>query len=163
MAYGDIDEEPRGAALARLADLKGRGRRLEAGAVLLVFLALPHWSAEILSSFLPWQVTAVAEAGVRGCLGVLLVMATIRRLHDQDRSGRWAALLVAGLLLLVPDYIDYLQMDWWEIRLWEMEQFHWLQAAAVFLLLPYPYFLAVSGTIGPNRYGRDPREDPVEE
>lgn len=35
---------------------------------------------------------------------------------------------------------------------------HWNQALAALLLAPFAWFLAAPGTIGPNRWGQDPRE-----
>lgn len=80
--------------------------------------------------------TAIMVAQI--LLGLVWLWLVVRRFHDQDRSG-WFALvpaavgIVAALGLPVPDPILLLV----------------LTAYVVGLLLP--------GTIGPNRYGRDPR------
>jgi uncharacterized membrane protein YhaH (DUF805 family) len=157
MGYVDGSDTDDGLDWARLGDLSGRGRRLETGSLLLLLLLFPNFVARILSNWLPWEATAVIEAAMRLGFAIMLVTGMVRRLHDQDRSGRWAWLLVGGLALLAPDYVEYLQMDWSEVAEWEMERFHWLQVAGDLLLAPCAWFLAVPGTIGPNRWGPDPR------
>jgi len=73
--------------------------------------------------------------------------ATVRRLHDMDRSGRWALLPLSPVLFLIAAMLAGVA-------------FHPLltatRIAMVFVPLGFVIWLSRQGTPGPNRYG-----DPV--
>lgn len=99
----------------------------------------------------------LAELALGALLALPFFALFVRRCHDSARSGRWAWLLLPGLLLppvrsvvgLTQGISGSLMLDRF---VWPLD---WLAiatnlAAVVLCLLP--------GTAGPNRFGEDPRE-----
>jgi uncharacterized membrane protein YhaH (DUF805 family) len=77
----------------------------------------------------------------------ILVAATIKRLHDRDRSGWWiiALCIAPGLLDKIGNGLD----DWGVFDLFPL-------IASLLTLWAVVELGFLKGTTGPNRFGRDP-------
>ena len=141
-----------------MTNFSGRSRRTE---------VVYYWIASaLLSIVLTFTVsTAVSfEASLilSNALQLLLVIPMfalfVRRVHDQDRSGWWGALLPLTVLLSIPRILTELRGDVYEIiaqKTTPVALAAGLCALAVFVLCLLP------GTAGPNGYGSDPRIEEV--
>lgn len=91
----------------------------------------------------------------------------VRRMHDQDRSAWWILLLAVlllselALVMLPADpesgyHVNFFGLD-------NQPRWSWLSASltvgSLAALLALFGLVLAPGTIGPNRYGPDPRED----
>ncbi len=98
----------------------------------------------------------------------------VRRLHDQDRTGRWAwlnggliAMTVAGLWTGPAGNGPNISIDWWFFR--TSRQIAWTPITIIATVVAVTVVLAIwllflfRGTTGTNRYGPDPRlvTDPI--
>jgi uncharacterized membrane protein YhaH (DUF805 family) len=126
-----------GAGLFTVSGRTTRARWWLVGVLLLV-------TEQVLAEFL--EVTGVAAArspllrGVSLVLGVLFILASVRRLHDRDRSGHWLWLLYglsALMMTLVP--VQMMQPVRLALTIWIASELGVLR-----------------GTAGPNRFGPDP-------
>lgn len=157
MAYSDT-----GAESARLlkrtvtgvGDFSGRSGRAEVVyylmASLLVGIVL-SFSARIL---VPFEATRLFFLALDLVFLIPMFALFVRRLHDQNRSGWWAALLPLSVLVALPRIIYVLQNQF-QPRLPRQTMVFsiignviWL---AVFILCLLP------GSEGENDYGPDPR------
>jgi uncharacterized membrane protein YhaH (DUF805 family) len=145
-----------GHALIDWVDIGGRARRSE---------LLLYWTSTSLillmltataSLWLPgWREQRLLELALGGVQALPMMAIFIRRLHDQDRAAWW-------VLLMPPVLLDSLS------RQWRFANYDAARLLAAHDPLPFwihiPLVLAilslyiVPGTIGPNRYGADPRE-----
>lgn len=142
-------------------DFRGRSRRTE---------LLVYWIAAAIAASLTGYVTdwLAFPANRLASLAVTLLLILpcfalfIRRLHDQERTGRWALLLPAFVALSIYQALEFAlltpppelahrlpAMPWWVdvigLAIW-----------AVVML-----FTIAPGTDGANRYGPDPRSAPL--
>ena len=161
MAYSDSSgnnaQLPR-RTITGVTNFSGRSRRTE------VFY---YWVASTLVSVVfNFAMSAVAPLETSLRLGnalhlVLLIPAfalIVRRVHDQNRSGWWGALLPASVLLSVPRIMVEFRGDVHAIiaqKATPVDIISGVFALAVFILCLLP------GTEGINRYGSDPRLDEV--
>jgi uncharacterized membrane protein YhaH (DUF805 family) len=90
----------------------------------------------------------------------LLAAAVVRRLHDRNASGWWAALPVAFLLIglammprLFRNFASAPEPDFALFFVLFANNLFYLLSIVLLILL-----LAGAGTRGPNRFGADPRE-----
>lgn len=90
----------------------------------------------------------------------LLAAAVVRRLHDRNASGWWAALPLAFLLVglammprLFRNFASAPEPDFALFFVLFANNFFYLLSVLLLILL-----LAGAGTRGPNRFGADPRE-----
>jgi uncharacterized membrane protein YhaH (DUF805 family) len=109
---------------------------------------------------------------------VLLCAATVRRLHDSNRSGWWASPVGASqlaMIIMFATVFPHLFDMFGKIRP-DMPQAEvqtamgpWLQSFALLWsvgMLGFVFqivliiFLALPGTVGPNRFGADPLPSP---
>ena len=128
-------------------DFTGRSRRLEFPcywlAAILIGLSL-HLLLSIVTSY---DAQRLITNTVGWIIFIPLVALFVRRLHDQDRSGWWTILLVAGpawkaFSLHTPGGRDHPAIT----------------AVAVLYLILLAAFWLWPRTRGPNRYGPDPRQ-----
>lgn len=140
-------------ALARRLGLLGRARRTTIihffilcffGGIGLWFLQLVLLKErpDVLTPLLLWRPVVAAA------LSLVMLWLSIRRFHDQDRPG-WIALVALALGVAVnPNGFGiavtapYLPLP---------------PALALLITIAYLVALFLPGTIGPNRYGPDPR------
>ncbi len=131
----------------RYAEFTGRSRRMEYwmfalfNVIVVVGLAFVTGGAGFLAGLADPTATGAGIGALFGGLGVVIVLyvlaviipsiaVTVRRLHDRDMSGWWyLGFFVGGLI----PYIGFLVSI----------------AFLVIMLLP--------GTVGPNRFGDDPK------
>ena len=153
--------------LRRYAEFSGRSRRKEywmffLGAILFYILIFALMVAVGGGALLGTEDGAAGMTGALagfGILGIVLIIAVlllfipslavgVRRLHDIDRTGWW---------LLVP-YVPYiLSIVFATTESVELAAIFNLISLAGFLLLFV--FALLPGTVGPNRFGPDPKGD----
>lgn len=94
----------------------------------------------------------------------------VRRLHDQDRSGWWASLLAGPILVLSGaawlgmdhrGFVHSYQVgDWLSARTVDWTMATWIVLAGFVACSAVNFILyLLPSSIGPNRYGPDPRLD----
>jgi uncharacterized membrane protein YhaH (DUF805 family) len=141
-------------------DLSGRSRRTEVA---------QWWFATMLLTLLgehaaTWAASAQAGRMASAVLSLLLIVPffalLVRRLHDQDRSGWWAVALPLVVAICLPKVIASASGDV-EAQL-SAEPHGVLAVVGVLCLLAIFAFCVAPETIGPNRFGPDPREDKQE-
>ena len=124
-------------------DFRGRASRAEYWWFFLftVLVEAPagHFGVHVLS---------VLTAG----LFVPTMAATVRRLHDTDRSGRWLLLYASGWLMSLPE--SYLE---WAGGIAELILF----VAFLITGLVFFWFMVEKGDAWENRYGPNPAPDTV--
>lgn len=79
----------------------------------------------------------------------------IRRLHDQDRSGRWGLLWVVALIAAAWGWMEVMRTGVPPPRFGSLNHTPWWFSLP--LVLTILALLWLPGTDGPNRYGEDPR------
>jgi uncharacterized membrane protein YhaH (DUF805 family) len=108
---------------------------------------------------LPWDAAAIARVGVDVFLTLPFFALYVRRLHDQNRSGWWVLALPPMMAVSIYQrlHVTFIILDpnWPENHShswdpWGLVLLPFVAALIVFMFLP--------GTVGPNRYGPDPRE-----
>ncbi|MES2043656.1 MAG: DUF805 domain-containing protein [Pseudomonadota bacterium] len=102
-----------------------------------------------------WRDRRLLEIGLGAVQALPMMAIFVRRLHDQDRTGWW-------VLLMPPVLLDNLWREW---RFATYDLTRLLDTpdplpvwAGVPLVLGIWLLYLLPGTIGPNRYGPDPRE-----
>lgn len=147
--------------IGRTFDINGRATRSE---------LISYWIVAVLTGVaFGWllAITALVYepiASVSETAQLIWVIALIapwpallaRRLHDQNRSGWWAAvlLLTLALLSLTPDAIAGRPVTGAEgLEL----------VLGMFVSIAHIVISFAPGTHGPNRFGPDPRLDPLEQ
>ena len=135
----------------------GRARRTDLAIYAVAALWLVPFALSLGELVAGRDLPRLAELALGAVLAVPFCALFVRRCHDSGRSGRWAWLLLPGLLLpllrsavgLTQGISGSLMLDRF---IWPLD---WLSiatnlASVVLCLLP--------GTAGPNRFGEDPRE-----
>lgn len=102
-----------------------------------------------------WRDRRLFEIGLSAVQALPMMAIFVRRLHDQDRTAWW-------VLLMPPVLLDNLWREW---RFATYDLTRLLDTpdplpvwAGVPLVLGIWLLYLLPGTIGPNRYGPDPRE-----
>lgn len=155
MAYLDRNDifDTLRSTIARSFDFSGRSRRTE----VIVFMFVPPLVAMAILLPLDFLIGLRLPQAIDSLLTWLLAFPMIalfaRRLHDQDRSGMWALLLVPGII--------YSAARQWEFRTnpafyyTEWGPLFWSNAIIVLAILTLHFW---PGTDGANGYGPDPRD-----
>lgn len=140
--------------LTHVTDFSGRARRTE---------VIYYWIASILigvvlnftaTTFASFETSLIVGEVLRLVVVIPMFALFVRRVHDQDRSGWWGALLPVSLLLSLPLMLTEIRGDVpavIEARTSPLTVVSGVLGLAVFVLCLLP------GTEGPNRYGPDPR------
>jgi len=111
-----------------------------------------------LSIALPWTASVIAGEIVDVIFSIPMFALFARRLHDQNRSGLWSLLFPLSIALSLPDTVRWVVDDPDQLIAYQQAGPHpvqWLAGIASIALL---VFLLLPGTVGPNRFGVDPRE-----
>lgn len=161
-------------SLIRIARFKGRAPRREMlafnlvtsqivwfGLGMLLILALA-----LIGSLTGWMPVNTFKALTGSLLPFLFLPIFVRRLHDQDRSGWWSIVLAPPVLLSAWKAQTLAE---WQDRFGTASsqprpEDPW--PATVLYLICFAVFLVLvawPGTIGPNRFGPDPRLEEDEE
>ncbi len=141
-----------------VAHFSGRSRRTE---------VIYYWIASALvGAAFHLAVTIVAPFETSLLFGNALQLALlapmfalfVRRLHDQDTSGWWGLLLPLSVLPSLPRMVTEARGDVAEII---APNITLEGVAAGFCALAVFVLCLLPGTVGPNRYGPDPRLEEV--
>jgi uncharacterized membrane protein YhaH (DUF805 family) len=139
-------------------DFRGRSTRTE----LFTFMFISQFAAGIVGLILigpasgaDFETPDRIRLAVRLLFGLPFIALLVRRLHDQDRTGWWALLLVAGLVLMVVKEswmrggpgIVFRPTPWW------------LDAAMLVLIVGLWIFSLWPPSDETNRFGPNPRFD----
>lgn len=138
-------------------DFSGRSRRVEIGYYWLASVLLQGALKLALGALLTGTTSAIVTDVVSVIVFLPYWALYVRRLHDINVSG-WLALIVPiGGLAMVPRMIAQAAADPGSAPIGHgFTPFYcisWLALVALFAMTITP------GTIGPNRFGPDPRED----
>jgi len=143
-----------GRTVVNTANFTGRSRRLDVGYYWLVSGIASGIVKLVAGQLGEWNTAILAGLGI-DCLFAIPVFAlSARRFHDHDRSGWWA--LIWPLLLSTTTYerirvvFHAYDPQWPSLGYWNIPL---IPLALIFLVM-----LVIPGTVGSNRYGRDPRE-----
>ncbi len=156
--------------LRNLLNFRGRARRSEFwwffGIALVLALVVPGWFSGLwtftylLAFSLLWVLPSLAFL-LPVIYLVVMPAATVRRLHDTDRSARWLLFpvivivgwgIIAGVTWLVEATSDD---GWGSVILALLLGGIWSLAGLV-MMVAITIVLALPGTRGPNRYGPEP-------
>lgn len=142
-------------------DFAGRSTRTE----LLVFLFVPPLliglTLLILDALfldLDFDATWQLQDAVTILLTVPIPALLVRRLHDQDRTGWWALLLLAAFVFEAVDDDRSLSI----LGLAQSETPWWLSLTFFATIIALWGFSLWPASEGANRYGPNPRLDPTE-
>jgi uncharacterized membrane protein YhaH (DUF805 family) len=139
-------------------DFRGRSTRTE----LLTFIFISQFAAGFVGLFVlglvpqgDFDTRLGVGVGVRLLFGLPLVALLVRRLHDQDRTGWWAVLLVVAFVLTIVSNNwtlghagpAYLPPPWW------------LLAATLAVIIALWVFSLWPPSNETNRFGPNPRLD----
>ena len=161
MAYGEQGKNARLllSTVRNAANFSGRARRTE---LVCYWIAVTLISVVIgFATFgvLPWGKDVLVSEVARAPLAIPLFALFARRMHDQNRSGWWTLLIVASILLSIPDFLRWTQTDPMQLLAYEQSGPHPLRwVSATISILAFTLSLW-PGTVGPNKFGPDPREE----
>jgi uncharacterized membrane protein YhaH (DUF805 family) len=136
----------------------GRARRTEA-AYWWLTVAVAMLVGVLAAVALPAAAQLPAVYAMAALFGIPSVALFVRRVHDQDRTGWWALLLLVSFVLghalnmLETDKSFSAAVDDLAIETLRWSDYGLTFAVLVLYVLP--------GSKGPNRYGPDPRESNV--
>jgi uncharacterized membrane protein YhaH (DUF805 family) len=136
----------------------GRARRTEA-AYWWLTVAVAMLVGVLAAVALPAAAQLPAVYAMAALFGIPSVALFVRRVHDQDRTGWWALLLLLSFVLghalniLETDKSFSAAVDDFAIETLRWSDYGLTFAVLVLYVLP--------GSKGPNRYGPDPRESNV--
>jgi uncharacterized membrane protein YhaH (DUF805 family) len=140
--------------LTHVTDFSGRSRRTE---------VIYYWIAAVLigvvlnftaTMFAPYETSLLVAETLRFVIVIPMFALFVRRVHDQSRSGWWAALLPLSVLLSLPLVLTEVRGDVSAIMAAKTSApavVSGVLGLAVFVICLLP------GTEGANRYGPDPR------
>jgi uncharacterized membrane protein YhaH (DUF805 family) len=137
----------------------GRARRTEAAYWWLTAAAVLLVGGILMGVTLPAAAQVPAAYAMAAVFGIPSVALFVRRVHDQDRTGWWALLLLMSFLsgqalnMLETDTSFSAAVDDLAIETLRWSRYGLTFATLVLYVLP--------GKKGPNRYGPDPRESNV--
>lgn len=158
MAYADRWEAGAywGRTIAGTFDFRGRSRRTEVVYWWLLCMVVNAVSLVTLITRAPGEAGHWIGRGV-GLLMLFPFFALFwRRLHDQDRTGWFALLLLPTILLgfLRQQRFEAVDPEAYEMRGFASGPLEWAAGGLALIVL---VLLFLPGTEGPNRYGEDPR------
>jgi len=137
-------------------DFTGRTRRVDLLIYWIVAAPLSLIVTVNLSKILAWQASLVVDLIIYAAIAIPGFALCVRRLHDQDRSGRWALLFPIGFgyeilksmwLIIDQEVIHAITYPLPEMVIWA----DFPVKLAVLILSLWP------GTAGENRFGPNPR------
>lgn len=133
----------------------GRSTRSQVINYYLGFLTLTIVAAMVLS-LVPFEVARLLSRSLELILIVPAIALFVRRMHDQDRSGWWVMLPIALLaysttLSLIAEFQGAATRIAIERGMRQLDVIPFLATLGVLALTFAP------GTVGPNRFGPDPR------
>jgi len=156
LAFGDTSGENARLLLRTLrgvADFDGRSQRTE-----VVYYWIACMLVGVVINFSAIFVIPSAAFWLDSVLQLLFVIPLfalfVRRVHDQDRSGRWGLLLPLTVLMGVPRSLALARGDAEAIIANTGSP---LAIASGLVVLAILILCLLPGTDGPNRYGPDPR------
>lgn len=134
----------------------GRATRTEVASYLLAAVLLSVGVSFATGLALPYETHNLIGNALAALLAIPVPALLVRRLHDQDRTGRWVWLAVFAfgvwaVRTIVSQLLGYdarIQLDTW---IWPLD---WL---VIFTNIAIILAIVLPGTPGPNRYGPDPR------
>lgn len=137
--------------------LGGRATRTEVASYALAALIVTFGVSLVTGLTLPYKAHNLIGNLLALAIAVPVPALLARRLHDQDRSGRWVWLAVFGFAIWAlraavaqgSGYDSRIALD---KVIWPLDWLVILANISVVLLIVLP------GTPGPNRYGPDPRQ-----
>ncbi|MHA3794640.1 DUF805 domain-containing protein [Sphingomonas sp. YL-JM2C] len=138
-------------------DGSGRSRRTEVVYWYIATALVGTTFTFAATTALPWKAGLVVGDLLQAILFIPGFALFARRLHDQDRSGWWALLLLLPIALSLPDHIRMLALepaDWLAAER-QPDATIWAAMLAGLIIL---VLLLLPGTVGPNRFGDDPRQ-----
>jgi len=140
--------------------LQGRATRTELASYILSAVLITLAVSFATALFAPYPVRALVSDGLTVLLAIPVPALLVRRLHDQDRTGKLVWLAVFSFAVwLVRVIVSYTTaMD---IRI-GLDRMIWPIDWLVILANLGAVILAfLPGTAGPNRFGPDPRQRSV--
>lgn len=146
-----------GRTLAKSLDFSGRSRRTEVVYYWIVTGLLNTIFAFFISMLVPLVMALVMNLILELTLVLPSFALLARRLHDQDRSGWWALILPAIVILDILKTIRFISVisgakSGADVAPSPIEPWIGLPLAFAALILTF-----LPGTIGLNRFGPDPR------
>jgi uncharacterized membrane protein YhaH (DUF805 family) len=138
-------------------DFSGRSRRTKVVWWWLASSVVPALGVSAATWLASKEAGRVAGPALAILFLVPMFALLVRRLHDQDRSGWWALALLAVAVLSLPKMIASTSGD---VRAQIAAEPHGLLLLVGFVLVfALVAFSIAPETIGPNRFGPDPREE----
>lgn len=139
-----------------IGDYSGRSRRTEVIYFWIAYTLLAVVLSFALLSLTSFAMTKWFGIGLRVLFFVPYMALFVRRLHDQDLSGWWGALIPAAILLALPHE--------WAVSTGNIQAMFAQKNSGLRLLfdavcLAILALCLLPGTPGPNRFGPDPRLD----
>ena len=152
-----------GRALSGTFTFSGRARRTDLATYAVTALWLVPLVLSLGELVAGRDVPRAAELGLGVGLALPFIALFVRRCHDSGRSGRWAWLLLPGLLL--PLLRGAVGLGLGISGSLTLDRFIWpLDWLAIVTNLAAVVLCLIQGTSGPNGFGDDPRgatTDPV--
>ena len=139
-----------------VADLSGRSRRTEVGYYWIASSLVQALVTFVVASPLSGMGPAIASDVVGLILAVPFFALFARRLHDMNQSGWWALVLPLAILISLPRRIAELTPK--GALAYGGHGFTWFGSVGLVLMIALFAMTITPGTIGPNRFGADPRE-----
>lgn len=131
----------------------GRSPRTEVAFYWLVSALVTGVLSAAAKSALEWDAAIVARSVITFVVAIPFVALFARRLHDQDRSGWWALVL---LPLVAADLYQTIRVNFHAFDPGWSGLGYWQIPLLVMALVSFAV-IAMPGTEGPNRHGPDPR------
>lgn len=144
-------------AIVGTFDYRGRSRRTEV-AVLWIASMLILGVASGFTGLLPFPNDALVQLAVSLLLMLPFFAQFVRRLHDQDRTGWWALLLLLFTMLSIYQRLEFSLLTPPPDLAHRLPAIPgWVLGSGFATWLATMVFILAPGTQGPNRFGPDPR------
>jgi len=159
--------------IKKYAVFSGRATRLEYWSFIVFQWTLLQiiWFLDVGVQTL-WQdagspIPRMSEGMISGLVVLVLMIpgiaVSVRRLHDINKSGKWALLFVASLLLFSIAFGWYESVQQEQAAVADLKDAYGLAGVASFICIPvYIWFIALmyrEGDKGDNRFGPDPKNE----
>jgi len=139
-----------------IVDFSGRSRRTEVG----YYWIASSLAQAVLVFVVATPLTAGAQIAVTDAISLVLLLPYfalfVRRLHDMNQSGWWSLVLPLGILVSLPGRLAQLSPA--VASAYMRGGSVWFSWAGLFVLIALFAITITPGTVGPNRFGSDPRE-----
>ena len=139
-----------------VAHFSGRSRRTEVGYYWIASSLVQALVTFIIATPLSWTGRAVVSDVVGLILALPYFALFARRLHDMNQSGWWALVLPLAILISLPHAIADLTQE--GALASARHGITWLGWIGLMIMIALFAMTITPGTIGPNRFGADPRE-----